>query len=304
MFASPRSTFRWAAVVAGATGALVLALGMSGPSPEPGHPAHDAVHSMAGMDHGASEMPATAAMSGMAAGEGLAPELDGYRMESPVGTLPAGGATGYPFTLVGPDGLPITDFAVVQTKKLHFYAIRSDLTGYQHLHPTMAADGTWTADLAALEPGDWRLYASFTPNTGPHRGTELVFSRVVTVPGAVLAVPLPAAAGSTEVDGYTVSLQEGSAAGMIHPLTVTVSRDGRPVTDLQPYLESYAHLSAFRAGNQALAHLHPKNVVDGDHGGPTLSFDAMIGESGDWRVFLQFQTAGQVHTAVLTWHVA
>ncbi|WP_371502028.1 hypothetical protein OG871_33785 [Kitasatospora sp. NBC_00374] len=304
MFASPRSTFRWAAVVAGATGALVLALGASGPSPQPGHSGHSGTAGMAGMDHGATAMPSMPAMSGMAAGEGLLPELDGYRMDSPATALPAGRATGYPFTITGPDGRPITDFAVAQTRKLHFYAIRSDLTGYQHLHPTMAADGTWTADLAALEPGDWRLYASFTPNTGPHRGTELVFSRVVTVPGEAAAVPLPAAAGSTTVDGYTVALQEGPTAGMTHRLTVTVSKDGRPVTDLQPYLDSYAHLSAFHAGDQALAHLHPGNALDGDHGGPTLTFDAMIGEPGDWRVFLQFQTAGQVHTAVLTWRVA
>ncbi|MBP0450677.1 hypothetical protein J5Y04_14145 [Kitasatospora sp. RG8] len=88
-----------------------------------------------------------------------------------------------------------------------------------------------------------------------------------------------------------------------HRLVATISQDGRPVTDLQPYLDSYAHLSAFHEGDQALAHLHPANPVNGDHGGHTLSFRALLAEPGDWRVFLQFQTAGQLHTAELTLHV-
>ncbi|WP_329378415.1 hypothetical protein OG625_09870 [Streptomyces sp. NBC_01351] len=37
-------------------------------------------------------------------------------------------------------------------------------------------------------------------------------------------------------------------AGMAHPLTVSVSKDGKPVTDLQPYLDTYAHLTAFHSG--------------------------------------------------------
>lgn len=267
---------------------------------------------MPGMDHAAMASPGAASsatprmpgMPGMAAGEGLAAELDGYRLDSPVVGLPSGQAVSYPFTITGPDGRPITDFAVAQTKKLHFYAIRSDLTGYQHLHPTMADDGTWTTDLAALDPGNWRLYAAFTPNTGPHKGSEFVLSRSVTVSGEAAAAPLPAAADSTTVDGYTVAVHGEPMAGMAHKVTATISKDGRPVTDLQPYLDSYAHLSAFHEGDQALAHLHPLNVVDGDHGGPTLTFHAVLGKPGNWRVFLQFQTAGQLHTAVLTMHVA
>jgi len=53
----------------------------------------------------------------------------------------------------------------------------------------------------------------------------------------------------------------------------------------------------------AFAHLHPETKVDGDHGGPTLPFHAELSRSGDWRLFLQFQTSGTVHTAALTVHV-
>ncbi|WP_329500239.1 hypothetical protein [Kitasatospora herbaricolor] len=303
-------------LAAGAVGLLALAACGSAPAPDhaahsgmPAMPAMPAMPGMPGMEQSGTATPGTApsgmpGMAGMTTDEGLTAQRDGYRLDSPATELPAGVPVSYPFTITGPDGRPVTDFAEVQTEKLHFYAIRADLTGYQHLHPTMAADGTWTADPSALTPGDWRLYASFTPNTGPRQGKEFVLGRTVTVPGAAAAVPLPAVGDSATVDGWTATVQGELTAGKAGPLTVTISRDGRPVTDLQPYLASYAHLSAFHQGDQALAHLHPITPVAGDHGGPTLTFYALLGRPGNWRVFLQFRTAGQVHTAELTLHVA
>ncbi|WP_042391727.1 hypothetical protein [Streptacidiphilus carbonis] len=250
---------------------------------------------------------ATASMAGMAAmagGTGLASSSNGYTFASATAALPAGQPAGYRFTITGPDGKPVTDYTVDQTKKLHFYAIRSDLTGFQHVHPTMAADGTWTAQLAAPAPGDWRLFAAFTPATGAGKGTDVVLSRTVTVPGMANTAALPPAATSTTVDGYTATVSGDLMAGMAHPLTVTISRDGKPVTDLQPYLDTYAHLTAFHEGDQAFAHLHPTTAVSGDHGGPTLTFHAELPASGNWRLFLQFQTVGTLHTAQLTLHVS
>ncbi|WP_406110280.1 hypothetical protein [Kitasatospora purpeofusca] len=264
----------------------------------------------------AGDLPGTAGMAGMAgmpgadhpAGDaqdlataGLAAERNGYRLDLADPGPTAGRATDLRFTVAGPDGAPVTDFAVHQTKKLHFYAIRSDLTGFQHLHPDLAGDGTWTAALAALAPGTWRLYADFVPNTGPH-AAELVLSRTVTLPGEAAPVPLPAPGATATADGYTVTLTARPAAGA-HRLTAVVSRDGRPVVDLQPYLDAYAHLSAFHEGDLAMAHLHPAGTVDGDRGGPELIFQALFPEPGDWRVFLQFRTSGQLHTVALTLRV-
>jgi hypothetical protein len=44
----------------------------------------------------------------------------------------------------------------------------------------------------------------------------------------------------------------------------------------------------------------PHGAVNGDHGGPTLSFEAMLTKSGACRLFLQFQTAGTLHTAAIS----
>jgi hypothetical protein len=196
-------------------------------------------------------------MPGMGAMDGLAAEFNGYGMASATATLPAGKITDYRFTITGPDGKPVTRFAVEQTQRLHFYAIRSDLTGFQHVHPTLASDGTWTATLAALQPGTWRLYASFVPNAGPAKGQEFVLSRPVSVPGPAVATGVPAPSPSTTVDGYTVTVKGKLMASMASPLMVTITMDGRPVTNLQPYLDTYAYLTAFHEGDLAFAHLYP-----------------------------------------------
>ncbi|MGW2410073.1 hypothetical protein ACWCXK_36985 [Streptomyces sp. NPDC001739] len=270
--------------------------------------------SMPGMDHGgkssASASPSASqamddmpGMDHMASGNGLSDTRDGYRLISKGATLPSGKQTAYRFTVTGPDGRPVTGFALDQTKRMHFYAIRSDLTGFQHIHPSMAADGTWSANLSSLAPGSWRLFASFTPDAGPGKGKDFVLSRTVTVPGNATKTLLPAPATSTQADGYTVTVKGEPMAGMAHPLTVSIAKDGKPVTDLEPYLDTYAHLTAFHEGDAAFAHLHPTTKVTGDNGGPDLSFHAELPTSGNWRLFLQFQTGGKLHTAALTLRV-
>lgn len=130
MLASHRSTVRRRALAAAGT-AAVLALAACGSS--------DDSSSTPGRDHGPhsaappSASPSTGDMPGMdhmtAAGSGLSDSRDGYRLTSPETTLASGGPTAYRFTISGPDGKPVTAFALEQTRRMHFYAIRSDLTG-------------------------------------------------------------------------------------------------------------------------------------------------------------------------------
>ena len=249
-------------------------------------------------------MPGMAGMSGMAAGNGLSDESSGFTFTPLTSALPAKKPASFRFRIHTAGGTPVTAFETDQTKSMHFYLVRNDLTGFQHVHPTMGGDGTWTAPLAAAQPGSYRVYASFIVKDTTGAAVPLVLSWPLTVPGNVAPTPLPAAA-TTHVDGYTLTLDAAQMmAGMDQPLTVTVSKNGTPVTDLQPYLDTYAHLTALHEGDLAFAHLHPQGAVNGDHGGPTLSFAADLPSAGNWRLFLQFQTAGTVHTAAVTLGVA
>lgn len=251
---------------------------------------------------GGHDMPAT---SGTAPGTGLSTSADGFTFDSSVARLEAGSNQAYRFRMLGPSGTPVTSFVPDQTKLMHFYAIRSDLTGYQHLHPTLESGGTWSTELRLDSPGPYRVFTSFIARDEGGQQHSLVLSRELTVPGAYQAAALPPPSDSTEVDGYRLSVKGQLQAGRSAPLQVNVTRGGQPVTDLEPYLDTFAHLTAFRSGDLAFAHLHPEgSAAAGRKGGPDLSFHAQVPEAGDYRLFLQFQTAGQLHTAAVTLRVA
>jgi hypothetical protein len=207
------------------------------------------------------------------------------------------------FQITDAQGMAVTTFAMDQTKLMHFYLVRSDLTGYQHLHPEMAPDGTWSAAVQPLQAGTWRAYTSFIADHGSKQ-TAVVLGDKITVPGEAMPQRLPKPTMTTTVDGYTLTVHGDVMAHMSHELSVTVTCGGKRVTDLEPYLESYAHLSAFHKGDLTFAHLHPHGAAAIGHGGPKLIFETMFPQPGNWRMYLQFQTHGTLHTAAITLHFA
>ncbi len=160
------------------------------------------------------------------------------------------------FVIEGPDG-PVTAYDVEHEKRLHFIAVRRDFTGFQHVHPKLSEDGTWTTDLD-LTPGQWRVFADFKP-TG---GEALTLGSDLSVPGRMDFVVLGETTRTATVDGYTVELTGDLVAGEHSMLKLRVFRGGQPVTDLQPYLGAYGHLVALRGGDLAYLHVHP----DGEPG--------------------------------------
>ena len=87
--------------------------------------------------------------------------------------------------------------------------------------------------------------------------------------------------------------------GESSPLTLTVTRRGEPVTDLQPYLGAYGHLVALREGDLAYLHVHPEEP-DGPAAGPEIPFLAEVPSVGRYRLFLDFRHDGVVRTAAFT----
>ena len=217
---------------------------------------------------------------------GLQVSESGYTLELPANGLPPGRAT-LRFAVTGPDGAAVTAYDEEHEKDLHLIAVRRDFSGYQHVHPTMSADGTWTTDVD-LTPGTWRVFADFTPTGGP----ALTLGTDVEVAGRYAPAAHPGQRVSDTVDGYTVDLEGDLDDGAV---TVRVSRDGEPVTDLEPYLGAYGHLVALREGDLAYLHVHPE---DGD-AGPEVPFAVEVPSAGGYRLFFDFRHDGVVRTAEL-----
>ncbi|MFV2103907.1 hypothetical protein [Micromonospora sp. LOL_024] len=207
----------------------------------------------------------------------------------------------FAFRITGPDGHPVTGYDVSHDERMHLIVARRDLSGFRHVHPEMAPDGTWRIASPLGFPGVWRAFADFTP-TG---GAPITLGVDVTVPGELTEQPLPAPARQTTVDGYTVSLAGEPQSGRRATLTLTVSRDGTPVTDLEPYLGAYGHLVALRRGDLAYLHVHPEgSPADGRiASGPQVSFATEFPSAGAYRLYLDFRHGGVVRTAEFTVHV-
>jgi hypothetical protein len=225
---------------------------------------------------------------------GLTAELAGVRLVPQPGTFATGGAATWRFRIMGCDGRPVREFEPEQGKLLHLIVVRSDFTGYQHLHPVLGRDGTFSVRVATQAAGRYRAIADFVID-----GRKYVVGTDIHVPGAATETSLPAPALKASVDGYDVELQRPAVleAGEESQLTFRMTRRGRPVTDLQPYLGAYGHLVALHAPDLAYSHVHPNGE---DRAGGAITFDVELDDPGAYRLFLQFQTNGRVHTAAFT----
>jgi hypothetical protein len=206
----------------------------------------------------------------------------------------AGGTATWRFMLIDCKGNALHDFEPENGKRLHLIVVRSDLTAYQHLHPTLGRDGTWSVKVATPRAGRYRAIADFVVD-----GRKYVVGTTLTVPGTGADEPLPAPSLRASVDGYDVDLQRPAelVAGEEAQLTFRVARRGRPVRDLQPYLGAYGHLVALHAPDLAYSHVHPNGT---DRAGGAITFDTELHARGRYRLFLQFRTGGRVRTVAFT----
>jgi hypothetical protein len=93
---------------------------------------------------------------------GLAIAEDGLRVVVEDPELRRGRAERLAFRIVDGTGDTVRDFDVEHTKRMHLIIARRDLTGFQHLHPEQADDGTWTTRVKFDEAGSYRLFADFS----------------------------------------------------------------------------------------------------------------------------------------------
>lgn len=223
-------------------------------------------------------------------GEGVVSTRDGYRFVPPTTELPAGGGV-FHFVIEGPDGNAERKFTKIHEKDLHFILVNRELTVFHHVHPTLAADGTWSIALPALAAGSYRAVADFQVADRP----RLALGIDLAVAGNYTTTAMAPPASTSIVDGYEVTIATDVKRGGEVKVALTVRKDGRMVTDLQPYLGAFGHLVAMRSGDLAYAHVHPDDYVDG-----VVDFDAELTSEGRYGLFFDFKHGDTVHTATFT----
>ncbi|WP_309236808.1 hypothetical protein [Micromonospora sp. S-DT3-3-22] len=296
-----RATLRLALVVGGLVLAVLLGFGLGRANGRPTERTAATAVTAAG-DHthapgtGAHQHDGTGTDSSGDAATGLSVSSGGYTLVPSGGEFVAGRAGELRFQIRDAQRRPVTRFAVVHDKPMHLVVVRRDLTGFQHLHPTMAADGTWSIPLTLPQPGVWRAYTDFTAVADDGQQTPATLGVDLAAPGEYAPRPLPAPATRATFDGFTVAYEGTPQVGAAVPLRFTV-RDpaGRPAA-LERYLGAYGHLVALREGDLGYLHVHPGPGPASD----TVTFWLTAPGPGNYRMYLDFQVAGVVRTAEFT----
>ncbi|HET6672131.1 MAG TPA: heavy-metal-associated domain-containing protein [Agromyces sp.] len=243
----------------------------------------DADNSAHGAGHEASDSDAVSV-------RGIAAVDRGYELHELDAPRVAGQSGELTFVLSSPDGAPLREYVTEHEKDLHLIVVRTDGSEFRHVHPTLAADGSWSLPWTWNAAGDYRVYADFVPGA---LGENLTLTTSFLVEGAVERSIAPS--GDTAQAGpYEVTLDGDLTAASGSSLSFVVTQSGEPVT-LEPYLGANGHLVALRHGDLAYLHVHPEHMDSSP--GSAVSFIAQVPSPGTYLLYLDFKVAGQVHTA-------
>jgi hypothetical protein len=303
---SPRVVGAVLSVAAVFGAAVLIAEAISGEDEDHGGGHEETLAGETGNQHGAQPGDHAAAANDADAVRGLSSRENGLAIEVDQRRLPRGEAGELSFRVLA-GGSAVTDFEVEHEREMHLIVARVDLTGFQHLHPDMSADGTWSTPIKLADAGDYRIFADFN-----HDGADYTLGSDVSVVGKADYQELPIQDTETETStGYAVSVEgQVPVAGQPSELAFNVVRGGKQI-EVEPYLGAHGHLVALREGDLAFLHVHPltgeESSAHGDHEDTSpagsrkaISFMTEFPSEGRYRLFLQFKDEGRVHTAEFT----
>jgi len=214
---------------------------------------------------------------------GLSGSADGYTLTAVEPELEPGPDQFVGLRLVGPDGGPVTELDPMDSMPavLHLFAVRRDLSGFQHIMPAPGEGTSWWA-LLSLSPGPWRVVVELQPQA---LNRPITLGVDLTVRGDYRPEAPPPPADTIPVNGLEARLSGALSTRAGAQFAVTVSEGDEPVTDLQPSHGVPGHAVVIRPGDLALAHRHAR--LEGGNG-PRLEFAGGVPERGTYVVFVEF----------------
>jgi len=211
-----------------------------------------------------------------------------------------------------------------------------------HLHPDRLDAAAFAQDLPSMPAGHYQVFADIVDSRG-YPWTLVGAVDLPQITGKALAGDDSSWTGaplSSPPDGSTVSLLSDGGRIVWHrppgPLKANVAtsfkftvedKDGKPATDLEPYMGMAGHAEFVRSDLSVFAHIHPAGSVSmaalelAQAGlpaklgsaqdamstampmqsgplSPEVSFPYGFPQAGDYRIFMQIKRAGRVETGV------
>ncbi len=232
----------------------------------------------------------------------------------------AGKPTHISFTILQPDGTPLTAYrhGAGPHNGVHLIIVRRDLGSIIHRHPPVGKTGLISDEVTLPAPGPYRVVIDVYPkNSGLVPNFQLFTT--LTVAGTYTPQPLPPFQASETVSGYTFALHGTPHLRAITPalLDFTVTGPGGKAAHFTPWFGALAHAIFFLRGSLDYFHTH---VCAPGASGCTSSFGlarvtgtsatpgrlkvgVLVPVAGMWRLFLQCKVDGHVLTAPFTLRV-
>lgn len=245
-----------------------------------------------------------------------------YRLSgfTPARPVTAGKPTRVSFTILLPDGRPLTQYkhGAGPHNGVHLIIVRRDLATIIHQHPPVGPNGRITTTVTFPLPGPYRVVIDVYPKTAGPVPNFQEFS-TIAVAGAYHPRRLPRFAATQKVDGFTFTLHGTPHLRAVQPafLTFTVTSPSGEPAHFQTWFGALAHAIFFRRGTLDYFHTHVcasavpgctsvfgGSSVRGSSTSPgKLRVGVLVPVPGTWRLFLQCRVDGHVVTAPYTLQV-
>ena len=168
-------------------------------------------------------------------------------------TSPASGGATHLDIWVTAGGRVIRTYDVNMTKLLHVVVVSDDLRDFRHIHPTLHPDGHFTIDARLVANAPYHVYI----DGEPHAIGRQVFRFDVAPATRTATRALYPSGGIAHAGPYTIRLDTTTVApAQIATIRIAISKNGRPATDLHPYLGAMAHGVFIGASDLAYMHGH------------------------------------------------
>lgn len=218
-------------------------------------------------------------------------------------------------------GSPVTvdGLAITHEKPMHLIVVSSDLRQFAHIHPAHQAEGRYTVNTTLPEAGNYLLFNEFFTADGTMQIERNELSTSESHSAEASATMLAPDLNTQHEVGelsvvLTPNVQKVRRRSPV-TFTLTASKDGQPVTDLEPYLGAPCHVVIISADTKQFAHTHgdlPGGAMSGDMSGsnmanmmmptpparfgPGIQFTHTFMQAGMYRVWVQFGYKGDVVT--------
>lgn len=190
----------------------------------------------------------------------------------------------------------VVELQETHEKLIHVIVVNEELSWFDHIHAEPDGTGAYKVNKTFPVAGKYLVYADYKSTIGGAQTDRLELH--VEGDRNISSHHQHPAKIKTETDGYTLAIPDGMSlkTGSVN-LPIVLEKDGKKVqrTEIEDYLGAVAHIILINQDDKEFIHIHPasSNISP-------IHAHADINKPGLYRMWVQFQTDGRVHTADFT----